>query len=346
MNFDWVVPLMQFIAGIAVLILLHEFGHFIAARALNVEVEEFGIGFPPRLVKLFEFKGTEYTINWIPLGGFVRPKGENDPEVPGGLASASPWVRLVVFVAGPAMNLIVGVILATILFYQWGEPVTSQVLVRLVAPGSPAETAGLLPDDQFVSVNGQPIDSAEKLQNLVAENLGKEITIVVLRSGEEVTVSLAPRADPPEGEGAMGVGLDFPTRPIGMGLAIQRGAQTVYEQMRGITMLPVHLVSGNASPEESRLVGYKGMFDIYQYIQNPLYFFMMISVSLGMINLFPIPALDGGRILLTLPEIIVRRRIPAQYETMIHMIGFTLLLLLLIYINLQDFLNPLALPTP
>ena len=91
------MQLLEFIAGIGILIILHELGHFLAARSLGVEVEEFGIGFPPRMVKLFQAGGTVFSLNWIPLGGFVRPKGENDPSVPGGLAAASPWVRLVVW---------------------------------------------------------------------------------------------------------------------------------------------------------------------------------------------------------------------------------------------------------
>src|SRR4030065_2480745 len=98
------MQLFIFIVGLAALILIHEFGHFIAARLLKVEVEEFGIGFPPRLVKLFEHKGTIFSLNWIPLGGFVRPKGADDPSIPGGLAAASPCVRLGVLFAGSVLN--------------------------------------------------------------------------------------------------------------------------------------------------------------------------------------------------------------------------------------------------
>jgi regulator of sigma E protease len=104
------------------------------------------------------------------------------------------------------------------------------------------------------------------------------------------------------------------------------------------------MMSGQASPEEGRLVGYRGMFEIYREIQSPLWFFMAISISLGVINLFPIPALDGGRILLTLPEIFFRRRVPPKFENALHMVGFALLLVLLIYVNLQDFINPIQLP--
>jgi regulator of sigma E protease len=338
------MQLLTFILGIAILIFFHELGHFVAARLLNVEVEEFGIGFPPRLVKLFEYKGTIYSLNALPLGGFVRPKGENDPSIPGGLAAASPWVRLGVLFAGPAMNLLIGLILGVALFYTIGDRVDEKVLVASIAPGSPAEEAKLQPGDLFLEVNGQKIDSIALLQKLISDNLGKTVTILVQRGDQTLSITLVPRANPPEGQGAMGVGLDNPTRPIGLGTAVQRGAAAAYENARGILVLPVRLLRGEASPQEGRLVGYKGMFDIYQRIQSPLWFFMAISVSLGIINLLPIPALDGGRILLTLPEIVIRRRVPPRIETALHLIGFALLIILLIYINLQDFINPIQLP--
>lgn len=338
------MQLFQFILGLAALIFIHELGHFLAARLLKVEVEEFGIGFPPRLVKLFEHKGTEFTLNWIPLGGFVRPKGENDPSIPGGLAAASPWVRLGVLFAGPVMNILVGILLGAWLFYSLGDPIQEKVIISEVAPGSPAEQAGLLPGDLFVSVDDQPVTDVTMLQTTIAEHLEKTVTIVVQRGEELVTVQLVPRVNPPEGQGAMGVALTNPTQPISLATASYRGIYAAYQNVRGILMLPVRLMSGDASPQEGRLVGYKGMFDIYQRIQSPLWFFMMISISLGIMNLLPIPALDGGRILLTLPEIIIRRRVPMRYENAIHLIGFTLLILLLIYINLQDFINPIVLP--
>ncbi len=338
------MDLLTFILGIAVLIFVHELGHFLAARLLKVEVEEFGIGFPPRLVKLFERNGTIYSLNAIPLGGFVRPKGENDPSIEGGLAAASPWVRLGVLFAGPLMNLIVGVILGVLLFYSMGERVPEKVLIASIAPESPAAVAGLRVGDLVLQVNDQPITSIPALQKIVAENLGTPVTLLVQRGEQTLTLRLTPRANPPEGQGPLGVALDNPTRPIGLGTAVQRGVGAVYENARSILLLPVRLLRGEASPQEGRLVGYKGMFDIYQRIQSPLWFFMAISISLGVINLLPIPALDGGRILLTLPEILIRRRIPANFENVVHMVGFVLLILLLIYINVQDFVNPIQLP--
>lgn len=338
------MDLITFIMGIAVLIFIHELGHFAAARLLKVEVEEFGIGFPPRLVKLFEHNGTIYSLNAIPLGGFVRPKGENDPNVPGGLAAASPWVRLGVLIAGPLMNLIAGVVLGIMLFYSLGDRVPDKVLIAAIAPGSPAESAGIQVGDQIAAVNDEPINSIAEMQELIAANLGQNVSITVLRGEQSVTLSLVPRANPPPNEGPLGVGLDNPTRPIGFATAINRGTTAAFENARGILLLPVRMIRGEAQPQEGRLVGYKGMFDIYQRIQSPLWFFMAISISLGIMNLLPIPALDGGRILLTLPEILIRKRVPTQYENVIHLVGFAMLILLLIYINVQDFVNPIQLP--
>jgi regulator of sigma E protease len=336
--------LIQFVLGLAALILIHEFGHFLVARLLHVEVEEFGIGFPPRLVKLFEAGGTEFTLNWIPLGGFVRPKGENDPEVEGGLAAASPWVRLAVLFAGPLMNILVGIILAIFLFYSLGDPITSQVKIDAVSPNSPASEVGLQPGDMILEINGQKIDSSQKLIDLISANLDKPIKMTVQRQGKQITYTLTPRSQHPENEGAVGILLGNPTRPISFGQAISRGALATADYIRNIVLLPVRYFQGTTLPGESRFVGYKGMYDIYQQIPSPLYFFMAISISLGILNLLPIPALDGGRIVLTLPEILLRKRVPPKYENMIHLIGFALLLILLIYINLQDFINPIQIP--
>jgi regulator of sigma E protease len=338
------IQLVQFILGIAVLILLHELGHFLAARFLNVDVDEFGIGFPPRAVKLFTYKGTLYSLNWIPLGGFVRPKGENDPSIPGGLAAANPWVRLGVLFAGPAMNLFVGIILGIFLFYSIGNPITEKVVISHIEPDTPAQEANLREGDIFISVNEQNIDSSLKLQEIISENLGVPTDFVIQRGDTTIQVTIIPRTKYPDNQGPLGVGITNPTSPVSIGTAITRGVGATFEQIRALFLLPVRLLQGQASPEEGRLLGYKGMFDIFLYLRSPLWFFMAISISLGILNLFPIPALDGGRIVLILPEIFFKKRIPAQYENMIHMVGFTLLLFLLIYINVQDFINPIQLP--
>lgn len=337
------IQLVQFIAGLAILIIIHELGHFLAARLLKIDVDEFGIGFPPRAVRLFEAGGTIFSLNWIPLGGFVRLKGENDPNVPGGLAAANPWARLAVLSAGPLMNLGLAVVLSVILFYSLGEPVLNKVEVQGISPGSPAEQAGLQARDLIVKVDGQAVSNVDDLQKMIYDRLGKPTQLTLQRGNQLVDVTLTPRNPPPE-DGAIGIVMGYPAKPTTWAKAIPNGVSASYEYAKSVLLLPVRILQGQVSPQEGRPVGYKGMFDIYQQIREPLWFFMVISMSLGIFNLFPIPALDGGRILFTLPEIILRRRVPAKYENAIHLIGFAMLLLLLIYINLQDFINPVQLP--
>ncbi len=337
------IQLIQFIAGLAILIIIHELGHFLAARIFKVEVEEFGIGFPPRALKLFQAGGTLFSLNWIPLGGFVRLKGENDPEVPGGLAAANPWKRLAVLSAGPLMNISLGVVLSIILFYSLGEPVLSKVEVQGIAPGSPAEQSGLQVRDLIVKVDGQAVSNVDSLQKMIYARLGKPTQITLQRGDQTIDVTLTPR-NPPPADGAIGIVMGYPSQPTTWAKAIPNGIAASYEYVKSVLLLPVRMLQGQVSPEEGRPVGYKGMFDIYQQIRQPLWFFMIISMSLGIFNLFPIPALDGGRILFVLPEIVLHRRIPAKYENAIHFVGFAMLLLLLIYINLQDFINPVQLP--
>ena len=350
------IDIVQFIAALAALIIIHELGHFLVARLFKVEVEEFGLGFPPRAATLFEAGGTKFTLNWIPFGGFVRPKGENDPDVPGGLAAASPWVRLAVLFAGPFANLLVGVILYAIIFTNLGSPISNQVQVMDVADNSPAQMAGLRPGDLIMQINDEQINSTSALEREIRANLDQTTLLVIERNGENIEINLVPRSDPPEGEGAIGIMMGNPTQPISFPAALPMGFVAVYDHSITILSFPGKLIRGELSPEEGRVVGFKGMFDIYSEIRtgeimpttpvmiSVMLFFTTITVSLGLLNLLPIPALDGGRILFTLPEIILRKRIPPQYENVINLVSFALLILLLIYVNLQDFINPIEIP--
>jgi regulator of sigma E protease len=353
---DFMITLLQFFGALCALIIIHELGHYLAARAFKVEIDEFGIFFPPRLLTLFTFGGTKFTLNAIPLGGFVRPKGDNDPEVEGGLAAASPWKRLVILAAGPAANILVAVILYATIFSRIGSPDFSQVQIADVAENSPAMQAGLLPGDIVREVGGRQIDSPEAIQSAIQANLDQETRLVYIRNEAVYETTLTPRSSPPEGQGAIGIIMGHPTQNVGWLEALPYGFQGTARHIEALVMLPVSLARGELSAEEGRLVGFKGMLDIYQEVREGelhpgvptdvsiMAFFTNITISLGILNLFPFPALDGGRILFTLPEIVLRRRIPPQYENVINLVGFAILILLLIYINLQDFLVPVTLP--
>lgn len=356
MDSNVLVQIAELAAGIAILIVIHELGHFTAARIFKIPVEEFGLGFPPRVATLFTAGGTKFTLNLLPIGGFVRPKGENNPDIPDGLAAANPWVRLGVLVAGPFSNLLVGVILYAIIISRVGIPITDQVQVLEIAPNSPAAAAGLLPGDMIVRVNDVDIDGTQSIHDAIYNNLGEPTQIVFTRQGETHTVSLIPRTEPPEGEGAIGIVMSNPSEPVNVIEALPSGVSAVYTQSEMLLTFPVKIIQGEMDPSEGRLLGFKGMFDVYQAVQeteieqnipsgvNVLGFFATLTISFGILNLLPIPALDGGRIMFTLPEIILGRRIPPKYENAIHLVSLALLLMLLFFVNLQDFINPISLP--
>lgn len=347
--------LIQFIAVLASMILLHEVGHFLACRLFGVPVEEFGFGFPPRIFRMFTFRGTDYTLNWIPLGGFVRPLGEAQPEIEGGLASSKPLVRVGVYLAGPLMNLLAAVAIYAIIFSRLGVPDVTVIQIQEVVPDSPAEQAGLLVGDTVVSINAREADSYDALRGEIYANLGEEITITYEREGQTGAVSLVPRENPPENEGAIGILMTSPVREISWFQALPLAAGATGQHSVAVMKLPGQLIRGSADPA-GRPVGYKGMYDIYAGAKegqllpgtsvgiNVLLFLVSITVSLGVLNLLPIPALDGGRILFVLPELITGRRVSQQVQNVVNAIGFISVILLLIYFNILDFTSPVQLP--
>src|SRR5919197_1024431 len=200
-----------FILAFGGMVLIHEFGHFIAARLCGIEVEEFGIGLPtPGALTLFTWQGTRFTFNWLPFGGFVRPKGENDPNVAGGLAAASPWKRLIVLFAGPLMNLLAAILIYSVIFTRVGVPDTNRVLVSSVTVDSPAAQAGFQTDDIFISGNGQSIHSYDELRAIVDANESKPVTFLVDRHGQQVKLTATPLMNSEAKRIMIGVGLGIP----------------------------------------------------------------------------------------------------------------------------------------
>lgn len=363
----WIVFILTF-GGV---VLIHEFGHFIAARLSGIEVEEFGIGLPtPGALTLFTWKGTRFTLNWLPLGGFVRPKGENDPNVPGGLAAASPWKRLFVLFAGPFMNLLLAVLIYSVIFIRVGVPDTKHVLISAVTSSSPAAAAGFKEGDVFVSGNGQPISSYDQLRKIIDSNLDKPISFVVDRNGQQVPLTATPHLDPTEKRAMIGVGLGVPFKQTAswtetLGLGVQYTGYSV----RALISLPAQLLRGTISPEQGRIIGLKGIYDVLQKsvshdvqassspasgsssspVNQPvstLELIASLTISLGVFNLFPFPALDGGRIIFILPELIFRRRVSPQVENFVHGMGMAVLLLFMLYVNIMDFINPATVNIP
>jgi regulator of sigma E protease len=360
MSGSFFTTLFQFIIAFSLLAIIHELGHYFMAKAGKIEVEEFGLGFPPRALKLFHIKETLFSLNWIPFGAFVRPKGENDPEIPGGLAAANPWKRLGMLLGGPFSNIVFGILIFALVFSVAGAPDTSRVQIMEIVSGSPAEESGLLAGDTILSVAGVPIQSMAQVSENIRLYLGKQVKVVILRDGEETSFIVMPRENPPEGQGPLGVIMGNPVMKPSIFEAIPLAANTAFEQARQLFTLPLKLIQGQITSDQARLVSPKGLFDIYSQVRtqqssaetstpglavmNILWFFGIISVALGLTNLLPIPALDGGRIIFIIPELMLRKRVPAKYENAVHMIGFTFLLALMAFLFLQDFINPVVLP--
>ena len=200
------ITIFSLLGVLILLVLVHEIGHLLTARAFKVKVEEFGIFFPPRLWS-FKRGDTKYSINAIPLGGFVKLAGEEDPSVPGSLASKKPYVRILVLAAGSIMNALLPLLLFSIALMIPHDVVVGQVVVDEVAPNSPADQAGIEPGDTIIMMNGKMVRNLGDLQREVHLKLGQELEIVIERAdATRETVSLVPRWQPPEGERAVGIG--------------------------------------------------------------------------------------------------------------------------------------------
>lgn len=352
--------ILQFIFVFGLIVFVHELGHFLMSKWLGIEVEEFGFGYPPRLAKLFTWKGTEVTLNWIPFGGFVRPKGETDDGEPGGMLAAPKWKRFLILVAGATMNFILGILLLIFLYNVVNPVDTSKVLVMEVAPNSPAQMVGLQPGDIVTKLGDDPIDSSDAMVAATKKHLEQEVTLTYTRDGKELTGLVIPRENPPEGQGAIGFVMSHPEIELNFVQSIGVSFKTFWEQVKTTVSLPYNYIKGKIAPGEARFIGLKGIYDLFSNAAEidqsnaeatneilpitRLSLVSMLSIAIGITNLLPIPALDGGQILFLLIEAITRKRIPTRVANTINSVFYFLLIILFVFINIRDFVNPIAIP--
>jgi regulator of sigma E protease len=467
---DALSAIVAFILVLIPAVLIHELGHFLTAKAVGITVLEFGIFMPPRLLKLFTWRGTEVTLNWLPLGGFVRPLGEDMVRQVGDAAEqedrvearargltnlksvneAKPRERILFMAGGALFNFIAAFVLFAVIalmgipeivggrtnivsvpedsalaqagllpgdvvesvngtfFDDSGqlsellyaadddsmlslsvrraeveEPLTIEVpasafagdptfsehpLIAAVAEDTPAEQAGLQSGDLVTAFNGEPIARYEVLQELTRQNLGEEISLTLWREGQTIETSLIPRVNPPEGQGAMGIEIGsallnpalnlvyydgFPQqimRSQPLDKAIVFGFNQIIEVFNTILSVPAQIIQGTAQGDALRITSPLGISQVggvflQESIQRDqptiiLEFIALINIALGFTNLLPIPALDGGRILFVIIEIIRGRAIAPEREGMVHLVGLVLLLSLMVVVVLNDIINP------
>ena len=354
MSIWWTIG--AFILVLTPIILVHELGHFVAARLSGIRVEEFGIGFPPRALTLFKRGGTTYSLNWIPVGGFVRPAGEDDPTVSGGFASASKRARFFTLIAGSGANILFALFLFWIAF-MIGPP-KFEVSIPEVVPGSPAEMAGIRVGDVILEINGLEVETSDVVIEEVTSAAGTPLEIVVRRDGELIPVVVTPRMPGEYDEATEGpTGIVIRSDPSGGNIsadpieAVGMAGQSIFDVVYGTLRAPLMLIQGQISASQARPVSVVGISQLAGAAAEEtaqrrdlfpiLWFAGIISVALGFTNLLPIPALDGGRISFVLVEAIRGRRIEPEREGMVHLVGMLVLLGLMVLIIIQDIVNPI-----
>tara|TARA_B100000029_G_scaffold135906_1_gene130456 strand:- start:5966 stop:7291 length:1326 start_codon:yes stop_codon:yes gene_type:complete len=286
-----------------------------------------------------------YSVNWTPLGGFVRLSGENDPSIPQSLASKSPLSRAIILVAGSVMNAIFPVIVFAILFMIPHEIVTGNVIISDISPDSPAEISGLTPGDHIVSTNGKIITSTSDLIQNITLNTGSEMEWIIARDNSPVTILITPRIDPPTGQGATGIRIELSNsvtrkqfHPPWTALAL--GATSTWDMLILMKQEISRWISGSANPEFSGPIGIAqitGEITTQGGARGWLMLSILISINLAILNILPIPMLDGGRLLFVIIEWIRRgKKIPAEKENLVHIIGFVALIGLVILVSAND----------
>lgn len=489
---NFLSAVLAFGAVLIPVVIIHELGHFLAAKAVGITVLEFGIGFPPRMVKLFQWGETDFTLNWLMLGGFVRPLGDDFVRPLGeeeiekdrqelaakrktlaedypqderealkargienikSVNDVKPLPRIFFMLAGALANFITAFIMFTVVgltgvpqlvgaqievlqvlpdslfanvtlnpqdriqeingeifadsfaFFSRLQTLNGQnvvltvynpetretfsvnfvpnltednpilqghVRVMAVALDSPAHLAGLLADDLILNFNDVAVtesqDPTALLQQLTDQNVGQQVTLTVLRHGEQIAIHLTPRANPPQGEGKIGIeiasgihalrdGVTYTSRglvktsPLGLSDSVQYGFSEMTRILTLIIDVPRKLFQGAISAEEARPVSFIGISQVggevfqqsrQQGTSTPiLNYFAIISIALGFTNLLPIPALDGGRILFVLLEIVRGRPISPEREGVVHLIGLIFILSVGVLVMLNDIINPL-----
>jgi regulator of sigma E protease len=332
------------IVALSVLIIIHELGHFFAAKATGVPVEEFGIGFPPRAYGR-KWRGTIYSINWIPFGGFNKIAGEVDPKVPKGLARRGYGVRLLVLSGGIIMNLLLPFVLLAVAYMIPHDVVNGQVVVQEVAPDSPAEMAGIQAEDTIISINDHEVKNGGDIGRYIQLNLGGEITLTLEHPDATTeTVTLTPRWRPPEGEGAIGIGYRTEDAVVVSESyppweAVPIGARSCIEALGLYKNGIIGIILGTIPFTPAGPVGIVQVTGevAHSGISPVLELTAFISIAIAITQLIPFPALDGGRMLFVILEWIRRgKRVSARTEGIVHSIGFVILLGLLVLITYQD----------
>jgi regulator of sigma E protease len=342
-----ILTLVSFFVVLSIMVFVHELGHFLAAKRAGVRVEEFGFGYPPRLFTIGRRGETLYTINAIPFGGFVRLAGEDNPNVPDGLANQPKRVRAAILAAGPLMNFVLAV-LCFILAFGLGWASGDGIRVTGVIENTPAVAAGFQSGDVIIAVDGIPVQTTTQFVDYIGARAGQPVRVTVRRNHDTMDLYVTPEFNAEAGRAQIGLYLG---PKLTWGEAILEGFIQTGQVIYLTLSVPILLLRGIIPLEAARPIGPVGIAQlasgaVRQSIAMDWWFPILqlmgvLSAAIGITNLLPLPALDGGRILFVIVEAIRGKRIPPEQEGRIHFIGFMLLISLLVIITYIDIVNPL-----
>lgn len=356
--------ILLFIFILAIVVIGHEFGHFIVAKWNGVKVEEFGFGLPPKIWG-FKPKGseTEYNINALPIGGYVKLLGEegDNRDNPRSFASKKPWQRIAILSAGVTMNFIIAIIAFTVIGMlgsqvaitdsdiESGKYTNISTMITSVSDNSPAKESDLRMGDEIRSIAGKKVVTESEVSKLIESNVGKSIEIEVKRGNNVLTKELTPRENPPEGQGATGIVIQLTgLQKLGLFESIRLAFIRIYviisTTLYVLGQMISSLFTGAKLPPEAEVTGPVGLVQVVGDVRDLgigyiITFIGLISTSLGFFNLLPIPALDGGRILFVIIEWIKKSPVNQKLENQIHMIGYSILMLLILAVTVKDIIK-------
>lgn len=368
------ITIIIFVLIIGVLIFVHELGHFLLARRNGIKAEEFGFGFPPRVFGFYKdnfgkkkfvwgnkeiiSKDTVYSVNWIPLGGFVRIKGEDGAGMGenDSFVSKGAWVRIKVLAAGVIMNFILAwFLISIVLMIGAPEPVSdssntpgAKIQISEIFPDSPAEKAGIkIGDEILASQNGIIFHNISDVQNFINSDKGKEIILKIKKGNKITDLKVVPRINAPEGQGSLGIGMvQTVIKKYPWYSAIWKGFLTfldlVSAMLVGLYQIIKTLLIGQGGKID--VAGPVGIAVLTKQVASlglvyVLQFTAILAINLGIINALPFPALDGGRILFIVIEKIKGSPVSSKTEQLFHTVGFILLILLMIFITYRDIIK-------
>ncbi len=335
------------ILGLSMIIMVHEFGHFIFARISGMHVEEFFIGFGPPLFKYKAKNGTVYGIKAIPVGGYVKIFGmDRRQKIPAekkdkSFHNKTFFRKILVIIGGAGSNTVFAVILIWI-FLSMGVMAPTNT-IETVIPETPADISGFKSGDRVVSLDGEKIESWDDFVRLNTSHPGEEVTYSIIRNGEEIDIPV--ELEDVEGEGFLGVSPGYIVERMGFGEIITEGFKMTWEIGTTYVKLFGMLFSGQLSFAEARPVSPVGIISIFQQsvamgFQNFLLFIALVSIIVGFGNLIPLLPLDGGNVILIIVEGIRKRPIPIRVFEIINSIGIFIMISILIVGFVFDIINP------